>query len=363
MTSNFQIKIDQEYSSLVPELSVGEYTSLRQSIKENGLYLPIIVNQNGIVLDGHHRYRVCRELGIELKTSIREFKDRLDEQLFVINCNLKRRQLNNFQRIELALKSKEILMERAKSNMSLGGKGSKNLETLDNKGVSGEIGKLAGVSHETVRKVEKVLGSEHITNRTKERLRSGELSISEAYEIAAEWEQHKQLNGELRLLDQNVREAREELANAKMEFYRSLRERQKRPKPTKKEIMQRSKKEKEKIMDEIMAPFMSYIHKELELWKAVAACVFWNAIRVDGKSYIEAATETLRQIEEIGTDNEHGTQLWTWHRIEEMIYYAASENKIDKSKIRDSKIFQDQLRLIKLKEEVDNRELEKAYHD
>lgn len=194
----------------------------------------------------------------------------------------------------------------------------------------------------------------------KEHLRSGELSISEAYQIAAEREQH---NEEFRLLDKRVQEAREELANAELEFYRSLRERQKRPKPTKKEIMQRSKKEKEKIMDDIMAPFMCCIHKALELWKAVAACVFWNAIRVDGKSYIEAATETLRQIEEIGTDNEHETQLWTWHRIEEMIYYAASENKIDKSKIRDSKIFQDQLRLIKLKEEVDNRELEKACHD
>ena len=113
--------------------------------------------------------------------------------------------------------------------------------------------------------MEKVLGSEHITSRMKEHLRSGELSISEAYQIAAEREQH---NEEFRLLDKRVQEAREELANAELEFYRSLRERQKRPMPTKKkEIMQRSKKEKEKIMDDIMAPFMCCIHKNLELWK------------------------------------------------------------------------------------------------
>lgn len=68
----------------------------------------------------------------------------------------------------MALKSKSILTEIAKKNMSLGGKGSKNLETLDSKGVSGEMAKLAGVSHETVRKVEKILANEYVTEKAKE---------------------------------------------------------------------------------------------------------------------------------------------------------------------------------------------------
>src|SRR5215211_2301795 len=168
-SSNPQVKTNPEYASLVSELSVEEYKSLKQFIKkEKGLYVPLIVNQDGIVLDGHHRYKVCQELGIEPKTSVREFKDKLDEQLFVIDCNLKRRQLNNFQRTELALKSKSILTEIAKKNMSLGGKGSKHLETLGEKGVSEEIGKLAGVSHETVRKVEKILENESTTDKIKQ---------------------------------------------------------------------------------------------------------------------------------------------------------------------------------------------------
>jgi hypothetical protein len=130
-----KIKVDQEYASLVPQLTAEEYESLKQSIKDYGLYVPIIVNQDGIVLDGHHRYKACQELGIkDPKTLVREFKEKLDEQLFVIDCNLKRRQLNNFQRTELALKSKSILTEIAKRNMSLGGKGSKDLEALDEKG-------------------------------------------------------------------------------------------------------------------------------------------------------------------------------------------------------------------------------------
>ena len=115
-SSNPQVKINPEYASLVSELSPE---ALKQFIKkENGLYVPIIVNQNGIILDGHHRYKACQELGIEPKTSVREFKDKLDEQLFVIDCNLIRRQLNNFQRTELALRSKPILEAIVKRNES-----------------------------------------------------------------------------------------------------------------------------------------------------------------------------------------------------------------------------------------------------
>jgi ParB/RepB/Spo0J family partition protein len=91
-------RINLEYASLVSELSPEEFESLKQSIKANGLYVPIIVNQDGIILDGHHRYKACQELGIEPKTIVRESEDKLEEQLFVIECNLNRRQLNNFRK-------------------------------------------------------------------------------------------------------------------------------------------------------------------------------------------------------------------------------------------------------------------------
>jgi ParB-like chromosome segregation protein Spo0J len=55
-----RVRINSEYASLVSELSPEEYESLKQSIREaNGLYLPIIVNQSGIILDGYHRYKAC----------------------------------------------------------------------------------------------------------------------------------------------------------------------------------------------------------------------------------------------------------------------------------------------------------------
>jgi hypothetical protein len=75
--------------------------------------------------------------------------------------------------------------EVARRNMSLGGSrkgmGSKYLEPLGEKGVAEEIGKLAGVSHETVRKVEKIIEcfpAEHL-----DKVRTGEISISQAHGI------------------------------------------------------------------------------------------------------------------------------------------------------------------------------------
>jgi len=50
-----EIKINPEYQSLVSDLSTEEYQSLKESIEKNGLFVPIIINQDGVILDGHHR--------------------------------------------------------------------------------------------------------------------------------------------------------------------------------------------------------------------------------------------------------------------------------------------------------------------
>jgi hypothetical protein len=212
-SSDSQVKTNPEYASLVSKLSPEEYESLKQSIKENGLHVPIIVNQNGIILDGHHRYKACQELGVEPKTLVREFKDKLDEQLFVIDCNLIQRQLNNFQKTELALKSKPMLEAIVKRNESLGGKGGKGDRNLTPLGrVDETIGERAGVSRDTVRKVEKILENERITDKDKEDLRLGKVSINKAYEIV-------ELDQEHQSFYQKCLKAFEELKRSSAEIY------------------------------------------------------------------------------------------------------------------------------------------------
>jgi ParB-like chromosome segregation protein Spo0J len=112
---NIEIKTKQEYEQLVPPLNLIEYTNLKQSIKENkGNTIPIIVNKEGIIIDGHHRFKACEELGLEPRIEIKKISDPLLEKEFIININLNRRHLNQFQISELGYKLEEIEKQKAK---------------------------------------------------------------------------------------------------------------------------------------------------------------------------------------------------------------------------------------------------------
>ncbi|HYT43099.1 MAG TPA: ParB N-terminal domain-containing protein [Methylomirabilota bacterium] len=91
------LSIKKGYLNLIPPLSKVEFDLLKQSIKEEGMHVPIIINKQGVVLDGHHRFRACRELGIPLQYLTKECKDPLEEKQYLIDVNLRRRQLNEFQ--------------------------------------------------------------------------------------------------------------------------------------------------------------------------------------------------------------------------------------------------------------------------
>ena len=183
-----KIILNKEYAALVPPQTKEEYKAMKQSIKEIGLLNPLLRNQNGVLLDGYHRFKACKELGISPAYKIINTKNKHEENLFVIDSNLKRRQLNNFRKAQLALKAKPIFEEIAKRNMSLGGKGSKCLEPLSEYGVNEQIGKLAGVSHETIRKVEHIqesLSQYEEEEIIKQKLESGESSIESAYRLVS----------------------------------------------------------------------------------------------------------------------------------------------------------------------------------
>jgi ParB-like chromosome segregation protein Spo0J len=183
------LQINKVYQNLVPEIPIQEYESFKCDIKERGLLIPIIVNSQGIILDGHHRYRACKELDIDCKYEVRDFENQLLEQSFVNRINLNRRHLNHFQRAELALKEKAILEKIAKLNESLGGKGVEIQTPLGR--VDQEIGKLAGIGKDTVRKVETILKIAPV--ELLDKARKGQWKINKVYKKL----QHEQKRQEL----------------------------------------------------------------------------------------------------------------------------------------------------------------------
>jgi ParB-like chromosome segregation protein Spo0J len=332
-----QIRINPEYASLVPELSPMEFKSLKQSIKEeNGLLVPIIVNQDGIILDGHHRYKACQELGIEPNTIVKEFSDKLAEKFFVIECNARRRHLNKFQRTELELKLKPMLEERVKRNESLGGEGDRNLTPLHR--IDERIGERACVSRDTVRKVEKILKS-RILDKIKDDLTSDKLSINKAYEMVEQ--------------DQEGQSLYQKCLKAADELIKSATELDHLPVRTQEEKERLRELGEEKSIAEVLKPFRKYFEKVIEYYKAMAAMHFWIEYRENRNNDIESvASETLKEIVRLAMDNEMQMLSLSQQKIEQILYHAVIENKINYDKIRNSKVIQDQLELLHREQEI-----------
>ena len=185
-----QLKINPEYQDLIDPLTKDEYTSLKNSIKENGQRLLIIVNSERVIIDGHHRYRVCQELGITPKIKVREFSDQADEKQFIHDCNVERRHLNTFQLIKLKLqRRKSKLQEQVKQNESLGGKGDKILTPLGR--VNEVIGKEAGASRTQVSHVEYLLNN--ASQGTQNKLEGGKITIDKAFRELKKHEKRAEL--------------------------------------------------------------------------------------------------------------------------------------------------------------------------
>ena len=109
------LTVNPEYRNLVPRPTKEEYRALEADILEKmEATEPIIINQNDVILDGHTRYEICLKHGLFYRTEARTFESELDEKIFVVDVNLKRRHLTDMQKILLAKPLDDLLAEKAK---------------------------------------------------------------------------------------------------------------------------------------------------------------------------------------------------------------------------------------------------------
>ena len=173
-----EIKVNPEYEKILPKLSGEEFEALKASIWNDGQLYPIIINQKGVILDGHNRYHVCVELKVAPKTFTMPFDDPLLEKKFVIEVNLKRRHLNLFQKAEMGMLLMDIEKLLAKQRMKVSPTGDTPIGRV-NDIVAGTIGVGRG-TFERAQAVIKVASEE-----VKDKLRKsgdGAWSINYAYE-------------------------------------------------------------------------------------------------------------------------------------------------------------------------------------
>ena len=185
------LRLNPVYEKMLPLMSQEEFEQLKESIRTEGQHYPIIASEELEVLDGHHRFRACRELGVEPDFEVKHFESKLLEKKFVIEANLRRRHLNNFQLVELAVPLLEIEKVLSKDQQTQSQKrdttGIQTTEEKDSfsefepiKGKTVEIvAKKAGVSTRTLERGKKII--EKASEEDKQKLREGKISINKVY--------------------------------------------------------------------------------------------------------------------------------------------------------------------------------------
>lgn len=178
------ITIDKEFQQLIPPLTEDEYSRLEQSIIEDGCRDPL-VTWGDILVDGHNRYKICQEHGIQFTTVSRDFSDRDDVKLWMMHNQLARRNLNDAQRIAIVQKCESSVKAKARERQitSTGGNEPQLREILPEAGkrATEELGELAGVSRKTYEHATTVFNN--APEEVSKAMVNGQLSINKAYEV------------------------------------------------------------------------------------------------------------------------------------------------------------------------------------
>lgn len=172
------MKIDEEFKSLIPPLTDEEKRGLKESLLSEGCRDALVL-WGDILIDGHNRYEICIQYDIPFKTIQMEFTNRDEVKLWMMKNQLARRNLNTFQRMEIVEKFKPVIAKQAQKRQKAG---KADLDQIFDQGrTSKKLAELAGTSHETAHKAEKIINE--APEPIKATVRDGVMSISQAYEV------------------------------------------------------------------------------------------------------------------------------------------------------------------------------------
>ena len=180
-----------EMAQLLPPLTGEQLSALEADLLANGCYSPVIVNEDMVVIDGHHRHELCEKHGIPYKMAVFSFTDMLEAKQWALDTQKGRRNLDKWELGKIALKLRKDVEARAKENMAAGGGDQKSeeaksgLTTLSNPisavNTRKELADTVGIGEVTMGKVMQI--DEHAPDAVKDALDSGDLSINQGYNI------------------------------------------------------------------------------------------------------------------------------------------------------------------------------------
>ena len=114
------IEIDKEFESLIPPLTAEEFAQLEENCVKEGIR-DALITWNGILIDGHNRFRIAAKHGLHWNEKRMEFADRNEVIRWIILNQFGRRNLSAYDRSVLALKLKPVIAEKAKEKQAEAG--------------------------------------------------------------------------------------------------------------------------------------------------------------------------------------------------------------------------------------------------
>jgi len=162
-----------DYALLFPAMGEQDYAELKTSMNNTGQVEEIVL-LDGKILDGVHRHKACKELGIEARfvnwDDLPETIKKIGPLAYVYAKNVPRRHLTTEQRVKLALELLPRLRQEAKERQLSGERASS-----DAKGKAAEKAAAAvGVSTSTVERASRKERKQREPEQSPDRDRDGD---------------------------------------------------------------------------------------------------------------------------------------------------------------------------------------------
>ena len=108
----YELTVDEELETTARALQNNEKEMLTEDILARGCLTPLIT-WNGVIIDGHNRYRICHQYNIPFGIEEVAFESKTDARIWVITNQLSRRNLSPFEKCELAFSMENDLKQLA----------------------------------------------------------------------------------------------------------------------------------------------------------------------------------------------------------------------------------------------------------
>jgi transcriptional regulator with XRE-family HTH domain len=180
------ITINEELRSFIDPLTSNEYAALERSLLAEGCRDALVL-WGEVLIDGHNRYALCKQHGIEFKTvQNTRFTSLEDVMLWMIDNHLARRSVSDYQRGVLALRKKDIVAQRSAQRADE----PEPVEETPSRVPQApplttreDIAKAARVSSNTISQIERI--QKAATPELVEAVRAGTISINAAATVAS----------------------------------------------------------------------------------------------------------------------------------------------------------------------------------